>query len=135
MVRDIISLNSSFNNFPSAWHMVGVFKDVLLNIRTSVLYDRNFSLCVLIPRYGCFMVELCVSQIQSLHRIWSFSLRMFSVNVFKSAVSCGFGYIYWRNLFTFTEEIFGAVNGTTPLSLRIIIVCQSLGCFRKIFKL
>ena len=106
MVRDIISLNSSFNNFPSAWHMVGVFKDVLLNIRTSVLYDRNFSLCVLIPRYGCFMVELCMSQIQSLHRIWSFSLRMFSVNVFKSAVSCGFGYIYWRNLFTFTEEIF-----------------------------
>ena len=53
------------------------------------------------------------------------------------------------DLVTFTEEnfshllkkfliqnfIFGAVNGTTPLSLRIIIVCQSLGCFRKIFKL
>ena len=29
---------------------------------------------------------------------WSFPLRIFSVNVAKSAVSCGFGRIYWRNL-------------------------------------
>ena len=26
-----------------------------------------------------------------------FSIRISSVNVTKSAVSCGFGYIYWRN--------------------------------------
>ena len=29
---------------------------------------------------------------------WSFPLRIFLVTVTKSAVSCGFGHIYWRNL-------------------------------------
>ena len=33
----------------------------------------------------------------SLHTKWSFPLRISSVNVTKSAVSCGFGHIYWRN--------------------------------------
>ena len=33
----------------------------------------------------------------SLHKKWSFPLRISSVNVTKSAVSCGFGQIYWRN--------------------------------------
>ena len=28
---------------------------------------------------------------------WSLAFRISSVNVNKSAVSCGFGYIYWRN--------------------------------------
>ena len=28
---------------------------------------------------------------------WSFPLRISSVNVTKSAVSCEFGHIYWRN--------------------------------------
>ena len=28
---------------------------------------------------------------------WSFPLRISSVNLTKSAVSCGFGLIYWRN--------------------------------------
>ena len=28
---------------------------------------------------------------------WSFSLRICSENVTQSAVSCGFGHIYWRN--------------------------------------
>ena len=34
----------------------------------------------------------------ALHKKWSFPLRIFSVNVTKSAVFCGFGHIYWRNL-------------------------------------
>ena len=32
------------------------------------------------------------------HKNWSFSLRISSVNVTKSTVCCGFGRIYWRNL-------------------------------------
>ena len=36
---------------------------------------------------GCF----------SLHKKWSFALRISSVNVPKSARNCGFGHIYWRN--------------------------------------
>ena len=34
---------------------------------------------------------------ESLHKKWSFSLMIYSVNLTKSAVSCGFGHIYWRN--------------------------------------
>ena len=33
----------------------------------------------------------------TMHKKWSFPLRISSVNVTKSAVSCGFGHIYWRN--------------------------------------
>ena len=33
----------------------------------------------------------------SLHEKWSFPLRVSSVNVTKSIVSCGFGHIYWSN--------------------------------------
>ena len=34
---------------------------------------------------------------QTLHKKWSFLLRISSVNVTKSAVFSGFGHIYWRN--------------------------------------
>ena len=37
------------------------------------------------------------SSYHSLHKKWSFPLRISSVNVTKSAVSCGFGHIHWRN--------------------------------------
>ena len=33
----------------------------------------------------------------TLHKKWSFPLRISSVNVTKSAGTCGFGHIYWRN--------------------------------------
>ena len=34
---------------------------------------------------------------KTLHKKWSFLLRISSVNETKFAVSCGFGHIYWRN--------------------------------------
>ena len=33
----------------------------------------------------------------SLHEKWSFPIRISSVNVTKSTVSCGFGHVYWKN--------------------------------------
>ena len=36
-------------------------------------------------------------KIMTLHKKWSFPLRISLVNVTKSAVSGGFGHIYWRN--------------------------------------
>ena len=38
------------------------------------------------------------SLIFTLHKKWSFPLRIFSVNVTKSEGNCEFGHIYWRNL-------------------------------------
>ena len=34
---------------------------------------------------------------KSLHKKWSFQLRICSVNLTKPAENCGFGHIYWRN--------------------------------------
>ena len=39
----------------------------------------------------------------SLHKKWSFPLRISSVNVTKSEVSSGFGHIYWRNSYSKTS--------------------------------
>ena len=36
-------------------------------------------------------------QLTSLYKKWSFPLKIAPVIVTKSAVSCGFGHIYWRN--------------------------------------
>ena len=41
--------------------------------------------------------KLRISYESSLQKIWSFPLRISSVTVTKSAVSCRFGHIYWRN--------------------------------------
>ena len=52
--------------------------------------------------YLCYYAAIvCTNYIFShlaLRKKWSFPLRISSVNVTKSAVSCGFGHIYWRNL-------------------------------------
>ena len=82
-VRVIISLNDGFSSiFLLAGLVNSVFKDLLLNMRISVLYDKNFS--------PCFNSQLVALQL--------------------------------------------CMYGATPLSLRIIIVCQGLGCFHRIFK-
>ena len=40
---------------------------------------------------------LCVTPQPTLHKKWSFPLRIFPVNVARSAGNCGFGHVYWRN--------------------------------------
>ena len=41
------------------------------------------------------LVLLCIEC--TLHKKWTFPLKISLVNVIKSAFSCGFGLIYWRN--------------------------------------
>ena len=36
-------------------------------------------------------------RVLTLHKKWSFPMRISPVNVTKSAENCGFGHIYWRN--------------------------------------
>ena len=40
---------------------------------------------------------LAVYPFDTLHKKWSFPLRISSVNMTKSAGNCKFGHIYWRN--------------------------------------
>ena len=44
-----------------------------------------------------FNVLITILKAPTLQKNWSFSLRISSVNVTKSAENFGFGHIYWRN--------------------------------------
>ena len=48
-------------------------------------------------RPGCPRSVLCKLSLRRCTKELSFPLTVFSVNVTKSAVSCGLGHIYWRN--------------------------------------
>ena len=57
------------------------------------IFSQNFAVRKSIKRNFIMLM----AGIQSLHKKWSFPLRISSVNVTKSAVSCGFGHIYCKN--------------------------------------
>ena len=60
----------------------------------------------MIGNWFLFLTELFLSfevfpyalLLVSLHKKWSYPLRISSVNLTKSAANSGFGHIYWRNL-------------------------------------
>ena len=43
-----------------------------------------------------FLLDYATTIGSFVHKKWSFPLRISSVNVTKSALSCGYGHIYWR---------------------------------------
>ena len=59
-----------------------------------------------------------------LHKKWSFPLRISSINVTKSVVSCGFRHIYWRNpkwktsFFVHDRDLWNSVN-TSAAKLKL----------------
>ena len=62
----------------------------------------KFSLRQRFSAKAALLTDLCTRTCfricqQSLHKKWSFPLRISSVNVTKSAGNCGFGHIHWRN--------------------------------------
>ena len=69
-----------------------MWKSGVKNIRSNFSLSRNTWWSI--PATTIW--EQCVAYV-SLHKKWSFLLRISSVNVAKSAVSCGFGHIYWRS--------------------------------------
>ena len=50
-----------------------------------------------ICKNGWLFWGVTICRLTTLHKKWSFLLRISSVNVTKSAGNCGFGHIYWRN--------------------------------------
>ena len=47
--------------------------------------------------WNCFFRTVYFKKEIPLHKKWSFQLRIFSVNVTKSARNCGFGHICWKS--------------------------------------
>ena len=62
-------------------------------------------------------------ELLTLHKKWSFPLRISSVNVTKSTDSCGFGHIYWRNPSCKTS-FFCAVWHAIASSSHLHALCQ-----------
>ena len=63
---------------------------------------------------------LSSSRKDTLHKKWSFPLRISSVNASKSAVFCGFGHIYWKNplnktYFFVQWHSYGTINSETEI--------------------
>ena len=56
-------------------------------------------LCLICSKLSTKTPEINSYTLFSLHKKWSFSLRVSSVNVTKSPVSYGFGHIYWKKSF------------------------------------
>ena len=82
---------------------IGIWKNIFL--LWLVTWKTIHFLIILLTRYFWIYIKrnmpfvLCIFSpySQSLHKKWSFPLKISSVNVTKSAVSWGFGHIYWRN--------------------------------------
>ena len=74
--------------------------------------------------------------VYTLHKNWSFPLRISSVNVIKSAGNCWFGHIYWRNPWwktSFFEQIESRLIHHAPCSLQSLF--KSLAKLIKTIKL
>ena len=71
------------------------YVDLLNNYRTECIKTKNLKNQIL--GYANANIILSQDVPLSLYIKWSFPLRISSVNGTKSAVSCGFGHIYWRN--------------------------------------
>ena len=69
------------------WIVAGTIVEQLL----ASLFNSHWHSCSKVTN---LMLQLLLEQFFTLHKKWSFPLRISSVNVSKSAVSCGFGHIY-----------------------------------------
>ena len=86
----MIHITSAWRTILSDWNEIKIFN--LCTFVISTITEFMVSDCLATDRINRQRaLEL------SLHKTWSFPLRISSVNVTKSAVPAGFGHIYWRN--------------------------------------
>ena len=69
-----------------------------------------------------------------LHKEWSFPLRVSSVNVTRSTVSCGFNHINWRNLERKTS-FFVQWSGITDTLIKLMLTIDNNESQRNVFYL
>ena len=94
--QQITILKNNYSRFSKLWLYIDFNpNDSCVNQLISIThcifcpFDANSSLRI----RGVFLDLSLFFTLQK----WSFLLRMFSVNVTKSAGNCGFGHVYWRN--------------------------------------
>ena len=93
------SLKFDISYFNLTLHINHLTRSAPLVVDTGLLMCNNSSshVCALCYFTRNNWASKPSSFLPSLHKRWSFPLKISSVIVTKSAVSCVFGYIYWRN--------------------------------------
>ena len=76
---------------PKKWKFVFYMPD------TVYFYSFIFLYFMLTCTYAHHCNFIWKTTTHTLHKIWSFPLRIYSVNVTKPSISCGSCHIYWRN--------------------------------------
>ena len=104
----------------------------ILNIFCSVQFNNTLF------RRRCCFASLSDQLPEHCTKIWHFLLSISSVNVTKSAVSCGFGHTYWRNLWwkasffvPWNKMLFTTLQDT-QMHIEISIKISKWECFAKI---
>ena len=98
VVWTLQNLQSTFGHFAALWinvHRAKLFRWSLSKNKTALWKVKKEKVCNILKLFSS-VTFMKVSWFPP-HKKWSFPLRTSSVNVTKSAVSCGFGHIYWRN--------------------------------------
>ena len=83
-----------FISYNALYVNIAFSKDTEVNI--ILVFATPFSLSLIFSLLKGF-TDIMKMEKNTQHKKWSFPLRISSVNVSKSAVSCGFGRIYRRN--------------------------------------
>ena len=88
---------------------------------------------VSVTHFFFWLRNLLTSCTTSLHKKWSFPIRISSVNVTKSAGSCGFGHIHWRNPYWKTFIFFksSCTRGVFRTHSKPTMVLLTINYFRK----
>ena len=78
------------------WSKISIIRSMDSPLQTKLIHD-------IINLEALFYLKMLsyssvTNKKHALYKKWSFTLRIFSVNVTKSSGNCGFGHIYWRNL-------------------------------------
>ena len=99
-VLDSITVNKWKSEIPVAKHITilevteFVYKHYI-NAYTLSKFFYRLALSIMLEI--SFSFQMCIMNLSSTAQDMNFPLRISPVNMTESAVSCGFGHIYWRN--------------------------------------
>ena len=92
VIKIFKGIPTSLYSFPFFVNMQNSFVNIPFYCKCKIILCSSF-----VKYHHCFERHNNTKALWQCTKKWSFPLRISSVNVTKSAVSCGFGHIYWRN--------------------------------------
>ena len=129
LTSEILISSSIFNYFSVVLNYFSYLKYFEL---FKIIFNLIFLSLIKLRVCIALLKKLCYCSYGSLHKKWSFPLRVSSVNVTKFAGNCRFGHIYWRNLngklhFSYSTLLLSLIMvSSSPVFLFHLIVLSQL---------